>query len=115
MELWRTTVGLWRTSVGLWRDQPILNSVQLQYRHEGGLGNFHISDLAHATFFPFLFFQEFAFAGDVTAVTFWRDVLAYGFDGFTGDDFGANSGLDGYVKLLAWYEFFKFSHFRPKV
>jgi len=55
-----------------------------------------------------LFFEEFAFAGDVAAVTFGDDVLAHGVDGFAGDDFGADGGLDGDLEHLAGNEFAHF-------
>ena len=54
----------------------------------------------HALFAGLLFFQEFAFPGDVAAVALGGDVLAKGADGGAGDDLAAHGPLDGDLELL---------------
>src|SRR5277367_906219 len=76
-----------------------------QNRQESLLGDVHAADALHAFFAFFLFFEEFAFAGDVTAVAFGDNVLANGADGFACDDTAANGGLYGDFEHLAGDEF----------
>ena len=64
--------------------------------------------MAHSLLALFLFFEKLSLSGDVTAVTLGCHVLADGLDGFAGDDFGTDCGLDGYVELLARDEFLEF-------
>ena len=47
----------------------------------------------------FLFFEELSFAADVASVAFGYDVFAEGGDGLPGDDFGADGGLGGYIRI----------------
>ena len=75
--------------------------IQLEYCHEGGLGNFHLADLAHALLAGLLLLEQLALTGDVAAVAFSRHVLAHLAHGFARDDLGADGGLDGDVELLA--------------
>jgi len=72
------------------------------------LGNFHVADLLHAFFTFLLLLQEFSFAGYITTVAFGSHVFADGLDGFAGDDFSPDGGLDGNVELLARNQFFQF-------
>ena len=53
----------------------------------------------------FLFFEEFAFAGNVSAVAFGEDVFADGGDGFAGDYAAADGGLNGDFEHLAGNQF----------
>ena len=62
--------------------------------------NFNRANFLHALFALFLFFEEFALAGDVAAVAFGGDVLAEGADCRAGNDLGTNGGLDGDGELL---------------
>jgi len=48
-----------------------------------------------------LFFEELAFAADVTSVAFGDDVFAQGGDGFARDNFGSDGGLDRDLEHLA--------------
>ena len=47
---------------------------------EGFLGDVDLADALHAAFAFFLFFEEFAFAGNVATITFGENVLAHGGD-----------------------------------
>ena len=42
-----------------------------------------------------MLFQQFAFAGHIAAVAFGQHIFARGFDGFAGDDFAVDRGLNG--------------------
>ena len=56
----------------------------------------------------FLLLEQLALTRDITAVALGRNVLTYSLDGFAGYDFGSDRCLNGYVKLLARYEFLQF-------
>ena len=71
-----------------------------QHGDEGFLGDADFAELFHALFALFLFFEEFALAGDVAAVAFGGDVLAEGADGRARDDLGPDRRLDGDGELL---------------
>src|SRR5262249_42507779 len=49
----------------------------------------------------FLFFEEFALAGDVSAVALGQHVFADGRDGLASDDAATDGGLNGHFKHLA--------------
>ena len=66
--------------------------------------DFDAADLFHPFFAGFLFFQQFALAGNVAAVAFGEYVFAQGFHGGAGDDLVANRRLDGDFKHLPWDE-----------
>ena len=74
--------------------------LRLEHGDEGFLGDADFAELFHALFALFLFFEEFALAGDVAAVAFGGDVFAEGADCRPGDDLGADGGLDGDGELL---------------
>ncbi len=65
------------------------------------LRHFDRADALHALLSFFLLFEEFAFAGDVTAVALGEHVLAHGFHGGSADNLSADGSLDGDVELLA--------------
>ena len=75
--------------------------------HEGALGDVDLADLFHFLFALFLLFPELALAGDVAAVAFGGDVFGDGADGFAGDDFAADGGLDGDFEELLRDDFFE--------
>ncbi len=72
-----------------------MGSACFQDLDEGFLGDVDRADGFHPFFAFFLFFQQFPFAGDVAAVAFSGDIFPHGTDGFAGDDFSADGGLDG--------------------
>src|SRR5271156_3175090 len=72
---------------------------------ESLLGNVHAAYALHALLAFFLFFEEFAFAGDVAAVAFGNYVFADGANGFAGDDAAADGGLYSDFEHLARDEF----------
>ena len=53
----------------------------------------NLSDLLHALLSFLLLLEELALAGDVTAITFGKDVLPQLSYRFTGDDLATDSGL----------------------
>ena len=85
----------------------MFNRVRLQDRQKRALRNAHRADHLHALLAGFLLFQEFSFAGNITAVAFGRDVFAEGADGAAGDDFSADGALNGNLKHLARYFIFE--------
>jgi len=48
-----------------------------------------------------LLFEQFALAGDIAAVAFCQDIFSERDDVFAGDDFTADSRLQGNFKVLA--------------
>ena len=96
--------GLWGLSAGA-RGEKGLVFADFEDGEEGFLGDVDFADALHALFAFFLFLEEFALAGDVAAVALGDDVFADGGDGLTGDDLGADGGLDGDLEHLAGDEF----------
>src|SRR5262249_25127901 len=74
---------------------------------EGFLGDVDLAYALHAAFAFFLFLEEFAFAGDVSAVAFGENVFADGGNGFARDDAAADGSLDRDFKHLARNQFAK--------
>lgn len=72
------------------------------------MGDFDGADLLHALLAFLLLLEELALTRDVAAVALGCHVLAHGLDGLPGYDFGSDGRLDGYVKLLARYQFLEF-------
>src|SRR6266436_644744 len=77
---------------------------------EGFLRNIDLADALHALFAFFLFFEEFAFAGYVTAVALGQNVFAYRCDRFAGDHAAADGGLNGHLEHLPWNQFAQACH-----
>ena len=73
--------------------------------HEGMLGDGDLADLFHPLFSLLLLFPELSFPGNVAAVALGGDVFREGREGFSGDDFSADGGLDGDFKLLTGNDF----------
>jgi hypothetical protein len=62
-----------------------------------------------------LFFQKLSFTAYIAAVTLGGYVLANGFHGFAGNNFGTNGSLNGHVELLAWNQLLQlFAHAAAK-
>src|SRR5581483_5010538 len=77
---------------------------------EGFLRDVYPADTLHALLAFFLFLEEFAFAGNVSAITLGENILSYGSDGFASDDLGPNGGLNGYFEHLAGNELTHLRH-----
>ena len=67
--------------------------------------NIDLADALHAALAFFLFFEEFAFARNVSAVALGEHVFADSGDGFARNDSAADGRLDGYFKHLARNQF----------
>src|ERR1017187_1875947 len=76
-----------------------------QYFNKRFLRDIHGAEGLHAFLAFLLLFQELALAGDVAAVTLGGHVFAQRADGFAGDDFAADGGLNGDRVLLARDDF----------
>src|SRR5579862_647278 len=76
------------------RSSPALPHLifQAQDGHEGFLRQLDAPDALHALFAGLLLLEQLALAGDVAAVAFGEDVLAYRADGFARDDLSADCG-----------------------
>ena len=83
-------------------------TLDFQYCHEGFLGDFDGANAFHPFFPFFLFFQQFSFAGDITSVTFGRDILAHGSKRFSGNDLGTDCRLDRNLLHLLGDQLFDF-------
>src|SRR5690606_39747590 len=66
----------------------------LQRLDEGGLGDFHLAELAHALLAFLLLLEQLALARDVAAVALGGDVLPERRDRLAGNDAAADRGLD---------------------
>src|SRR6476659_6482592 len=92
----------------LWRLGSTLIRHRLQDGQEGFLRHFHAADGFHPFLSFFLFFEKFAFAGNVTAVAFCGDILLHRSDGLAGDNFVADCRLDGDLEHLPRNQLFHF-------
>src|SRR5260370_3635495 len=77
----------------------------LQNGEEGFLRNVDLADALHAALAFFLLFEEFAFAGNVSAVALGENIFADGRNGFARNHAAANRGLDRHFKHLARNQF----------
>src|SRR6266581_86954 len=77
----------------------------LQNGEEGFLRNVDLADALHAALAFFLLFEEFAFAGNISAVTFGENIFADGRDGFARNHAAANRRLNRHLKHLARNQF----------
>ncbi len=75
--------------------------VNFQHCKERFLWNLDVPHRFHAFLTLFLFLEEFALTGDISAVTFRRYVLAERTDDFGRDNFPADGRLDFHLELLA--------------
>ena len=75
-------------------------SVEFENGKEGRLRDFNVADLTHTLLSPLLLFKEFTFTGNITAVAFGCYIFTHSLDRFASNNFGANSCLDGNLKLL---------------
>ncbi len=65
------------------------------------LGNLDTANAFHAAFAFLLLLEKFALARNVAAIAFRKDVLAHGRDGFAGDHFVPDRGLQSDFEHLA--------------
>ncbi len=80
------------------------------------MGDIDVTDCTHAFLAFFLFFEQFAFTGDVTTITLGCDVFTYGFNGLAGNDLGPDGCLDGDFELLTRDQFLEFgAHFPAEI
>ena len=90
--------------------QTLAAFAHFQDREEGFLRDIDAADPLHALLAFFLFFQELAFPADVAAVALRQNVLAHRVYGLSGDDLGADGGLDGDFKHLPGDQFAHFGN-----
>src|SRR5437764_14789465 len=69
--------------------------------NEGGLGNLHLAELAHALLALFLLLEQLALAADVAAIALGEHVLPERLHGLARDDTAADRGLDRDLEKLA--------------
>src|SRR5712692_10903484 len=77
----------------------------LQDGEEGFLRDVYSADALHAALAFFLFFEELAFARNVSAVALGENVFADGRDSFARNHTAANRGLDRHFKHLPRNQF----------
>src|SRR6266849_2615543 len=77
---------------------------------KGLLWNVDLADALHALFAFFLFFEELALAGDVTAVAFGQNVFTNRRDRFARDHAAADGGLNGDLEQLPRNQFSQARH-----
>src|ERR1035441_7743405 len=83
----------------------IATLANLQKSQKRLLRNVDAANAFHALLAFFLLLQLLALARNIAAITFRNNVLANGVHGFTGDDLGADGGLDRHLEHLAGNEF----------
>src|SRR5215468_11534893 len=66
----------------------------LEGGNEGGLGDLHLAELAHALLALFLLLQQLSFTRDVATIALREHVLAQGLHGLAGNDPAAERRLD---------------------
>src|SRR2546425_4758115 len=88
--------------------QAIIVSPRPQHGNERFLGNVHLSDLFHPFLAFLLFFPKLAFAGDIAAVTFRRNIFRQRFDRLPRDDLTADGRLDRNLEKLLRDDFLEF-------
>src|SRR5262245_30714437 len=84
--------------------------VRFEHREERFLRNLDLANLLHAFLALGPFRPQLAFARDVAAIAFGRDILAHGGDRFAGDDAAADRGLQGNFEKMLVNLAAKFSH-----
>jgi len=89
-----TTFGMTRTSLLHFKEQE-----------KRFLWDFYRADHLHLFLAFGLLFEQFALAGDIAAVAFCQDIFSERDDVFAGDDFTADSRLQGNFKVLAGNQF----------
>ena len=77
-------------------------------QEESFLRDFHGADHLHFFLALGLFFEEFALAGDIAAVTLGEDIFSERDDVFAGNNFTADGRLQGNFKVLARNQFAQF-------
>src|ERR1700677_2744196 len=99
---WAVSSGAWPSSLpnaravavagvvasGRWgaRRSPVSVVTQAQRRDEGLLGHLHPADVLHLLLALLLLLEQFALAGDVTAVALGQHIFALGLDRLAGHD-----------------------------
>src|SRR5439155_1672127 len=73
----------------------------LQYRKKGFLRNIHLPNAFHSPLSFFLFLQQLAFAGNITAITLGQNIFSDGGNRFPRNHAMADGRLDGDLKHLA--------------
>ena len=81
-----------------------VRSVELEHSQKCFLRHLDRTDLLHAFLTLLLLLQQFAFTGYVASITLCGHILTHSLDGFTRYDLGADSCLNGYIKLLTRYQ-----------
>src|ERR1700754_2110299 len=80
--------------------------IQLQYRKESLLRNLYRAYLSHALLTFLLLLQQLSLPRYISSVAFCSYIFSQCLDGFTGNDLSTDRCLDGYFKLLPWYQLF---------
>ena len=93
-------------SQGYAEADPML--AQVQNGKESLLGDFHVAYHFHAFFTAFLFFEQFPFAGDISAITFGEYILSQRLYVGARDDTARGICLDGHYEHLPWDQVFEF-------
>ena len=83
---------------------PDKNSINPQNRKKRFLRNLDISHKFHSLLSFFLFLEKFPFAGNVSAVTLRRHILAQRRDIFACNDLCTDSGLQRNLELMFRYD-----------
>ena len=92
----------------MWIYIPKSVFIEFEHRHKRFLRNFDRAELTHTLFALFLFFEKLLFTGYVAPVTFRKNVFSPCLDGFAGNDFAADTRLDGNFEKLTGNVIFQF-------
>ena len=90
--------------------------VELQHRHKGFLRDFDRADHFHSAFLALLLlFEKFSFSSHIAAIALGQDILSERLHVCAGDDFAADSRLDGHGEHLAGNKLFQFRSQRTPI
>lgn len=73
--------------------------IKLEHSHEGTLRDLDCTDLPHPLLAFLLLLEKLSLSGDITTVALCGHILPDLLDSLTGNDLGADSGLDRDVEL----------------
>lgn len=98
---------------GIWIYKACGLIIDAQDGKKRGLRDFDVADGAHPLLPLLLFFEKFLLPRHVAAIALGEDVLPQRFDRRTGDDAGADRGLDGDFEQVTRNLLFQLLNDRP--
>ena len=79
-------------------------SIKLKDSEECLLWHLYITYLLHTLLATFLLLEKLTLTADIASIALRRDILTHTLDCLSRYYLGTDSSLDGYIKLLSWYQ-----------